>query len=105
MNLLKICRGCKRSLLFSGVGAALLGSAWLLRAQGEDSRGGDWPRSYTVDDDDVVIYQPKVEKWDQKFVVARFAVGVKGKNDEQPIYGSFLAKGETLANLQTRTVS
>jgi hypothetical protein len=87
-----------------GLGAALLCSAGFLRSQ-DEAASNDWPRSYSVDDDDVIIYQPKVEKWDQKYVEARFAVGIKGKNDEQPVYGSFLARGETLADIETRLVS
>jgi hypothetical protein len=74
-----------------------------VRAQEEVA--GEWPRSYTVDDDEVVIYSPKLEKWDQNSLVARFAVGVKGKDDAQPMYGSFVAKAETLANTETRSVS
>lgn len=104
MKLPKFFHRGKCTLLLFGLGAAMLCGAGYLRSQ-DESPGSDWPRSYSVDDDDVIIYQPKVEKWDQKYIEARFAVGIKGKNDEHPIYGSFLARGETLANIEARTVS
>jgi len=103
MNLPKLfqCGGALRSLT---LGVALAGAASLVRVQAE-SANGDWPRAYSVDDDDIVIYQPKIEKWDQKLLVARFAVGVKSKGDAKPIYGSFVAQADTESNMETRTVS
>jgi hypothetical protein len=103
MNLPKLFqRGCTLRVLALGV--ALSGGFCHPSAQAESANGA-WPRAYSVDDDDIVIYQPKVEKWDQKLLVARFAVGVKGKNDAKPIYGSFVAQAETEANMENRTVS
>lgn len=104
MNLSKLSQSGRCRFVFWCMMLWTLCCAGGLRAE-EETATNEWPRSYTVDDDDVVIYPPKVEKWDQKSLVARFAVGVKGKDDSQPMYGSFVAKAETLANLDTRTVS
>lgn len=95
---------CSRRFWVPTLAVSFVCGASVLRAAQEDSPA-EWPRTYSVDDDDIVLYPPKVEKWDQKLLVARFAVGVKGKNDKAPIYGSFLATAETQANADERTVS
>ena len=64
-----------------------------------------WPRSYTVDDSEVMLYEPQVESWDNRRLEAKFAVGVKTKDAPEPVYGSFRAHAETLTNGDSRTVT
>ncbi len=64
-----------------------------------------WPRSYTVDGAEVIVYEPRIEKWQDSTLDARIAAGIKLKSGEEVIYGSFAAHAEALANTETRTVT
>ena len=77
----------------------------VVRAVPVSERNSDWPRAFTVDDAEVMLYAPRVESWDGKKIVARFAAGVKFPGAASAVYGSFRATGDTIANTSARTVS
>ncbi|HEY2573051.1 MAG TPA: hypothetical protein VGH65_03245, partial [Verrucomicrobiaceae bacterium] len=67
--------------------------------------GTAWPRSYAVDGAEVSLYEPQIEQWQGSSLDARFAIGIKLKGGAQPLYGSFAAHADALANAETRTVT
>ncbi len=64
-----------------------------------------WPRFYTVDGAEVILYEPRLDQWQGSSLDARFAVGIKLKGDGDAAYGSFAAHAEAISNPETRTVT
>ena len=88
-------------------GGALLSQEKIetLRAVPVSERTSDWPRQFTVDEAEVALYAPRIESWDGKKIIVRFAAGVQFAGSAAPVYGSFRAKADTLTSTDSRLVS
>ncbi|MEI6534275.1 MAG: hypothetical protein WCN98_02960 [Verrucomicrobiaceae bacterium] len=64
-----------------------------------------WPRSFTVENAEIVLDEPRVEKWQDSVIEARIAVEIKIDGEAQTYLGSFAARAETLINSESRVVT
>ena len=64
-----------------------------------------WPRSYTVENAEIVLDLPRVEKWQDSILQARFAVSIKPAGEPRALLGSFTARADTITNSEARTVA
>lgn len=64
-----------------------------------------WPRSYSVENAEIVLDEPQIEKWEDSIVQARFAVSIKPAGESRALLGAFTARADTLTNSEARTVA
>jgi len=66
----------------------------------------DWPQVYQAPGYEVAIFQPQIHEWeDYRKAMARMAVAVKPEGTEDVHYGAMTMEAETIADMETRTVT
>ncbi len=65
-----------------------------------------WPRLYTIDGNEVTLYQPQIDEWrDYTTLFARLAVSVKPKGAKEPTLGVVELKAKTVTDTDKRLVT
>lgn len=73
-------------------------------AQGEESAEG-WPRSYKSGGNQVIVYQPQLDEWqDYKLLIGKAAVVVELQGQSQEYYGAIDLQATTEVDFDSRTV-
>lgn len=64
-----------------------------------------WPRRVTSSSATITIYEPQVDSWDGREIVARNAVGIQRAGQNEPTYGVVTVHAITLVDKSSRNVS
>ena len=64
-----------------------------------------WPRTMSSGTDQITIYQPQIESWDQNVLAARAAVSVQSGASSQPVYGVVWFSARTEVDKENRVVT
>lgn len=65
----------------------------------------EWPRTFTVPEAEIVMYQPQLETFDGNKLTARAAVSVKRKGAEEPVFGAVWLSTRTATDRDERLVT
>lgn len=99
-----VMKRCRSIYCLSAVGLALSISGPCAYAQAGAGDPG-WPRRYSNEAADLVVYQPQVDAWKEfKFLRGRCAFALRPTRDAEPIYGTFRFDAETLVDADQRVV-
>ncbi|MCB1729209.1 MAG: hypothetical protein KDI21_01905 [Halieaceae bacterium] len=66
---------------------------------------GGWPRSYTLSDATLRVFQPQVESWEDNLLRFRVAVDASSDSGDKQVFGVFFGNARTQVDRSSRSVT